>query len=328
MKAKIRRWFDDRAPRQDNFGLGIRTVYVFFSRQGLLFLFLLIITFATGTNYGNNLILGLFFYLGSIWLVSAIVTFLQLSKLNFTLIDIKLAPAHAITWVDFMLSSHSGTPARQITLSFDYHQDDLDKLSAQDKQVFLDNHSVTLANVKEPTTIRLPIITQNRGVMALPRLNIHSVYPLGITRAWSYGRFATPAIVYPSPKIFEGKSTHTAHLDDSGVGGQTIMGQEDFDKLDTYQEGENLSRVSWGHLARGMGMLTKHFGDTISPSETLDYYAMPAMHHEERLSELAYLLTKKEEHIPFALNLPSGKSPLGAGRAFINDCLIRLAKEP
>ncbi len=57
----FRQFFDKRTPRQDSFGLGLRNIYIFFSRQGWLFLLLLLVTFVTGTNYGNNLVLGLFF---------------------------------------------------------------------------------------------------------------------------------------------------------------------------------------------------------------------------------------------------------------------------
>lgn len=328
MKHYIRQWFNRRSPHQDHFGLNIRTIYVFFSRQGLLYLFLLIITFVVGTNYGNNLVLGLFFYLGSVWLVSAMVTFLQLSRLQMALVLVSPIPAHSLAWVRIAIDSHSGTPARQIVLSFDYDKGDLAKLSPTDQITFKNNHQQILASVGKKTEVNLPIITSERGIMNLPRLNIHSTYPLGITRAWAYGFFKSPCFVYPAPKPVEGKVIHNQHLDESGTGGRTILGVDDFDRLDAYQEGESLASVSWGHVARGMGMLTKHFGDTVSPSETLDYYAMPSMHHEERLSELSFLLLKKDKLTPFHLNLPSGKSPLGMGDDFVEQCLIRLAKEP
>lgn len=328
MKQRIRQWLNRRSPHQDQFGLGIHNIYVFFSRQGLLYLFLLIITFMVGTNYGNNLVLGLFFYLGSVWLMSAIVTFLQLSRLEFEFVATSPTPAHSIAWVRIAITSHSGTPARQIALAFDYNKDDLAKLSLADQATFNTHREQILAEVGKKTEISLPIITGKRGIMALPRLNIHSTYPLGITRAWAYGFFASPCFIYPAPKPVEGKSGYSQTLDDTGTGGRTVLGVDDFDRLDSYQEGESLASVSWGHVARGMGMLTKHFGDTVSPSETLDYYAMPAMHHEERLSELVFLLLKKEKHTPFSLILPSGKSPLGAGDGFVEECLVRLAKEP
>lgn len=327
LKVALRRWFDGHSPRQDSFELGLSTIYVFFSPQGYLYLALLAITFALGTNYGNNLVLGVFFYLMAVWLIASIATFLQLYELRFEIKSISLSHAHSIAWVELSVGSHA-KPSRQIALSFDIDKDKLEALSAADRQYITEHAELVLTSTDSSASIRLPVVTGKRGVMSLPRLRIHSVYPLGITRAWSYGFFERQAFVYPMPRPFEGTSTSIAQISDLGSGGQLMVGTDDFDKLDTYVEGENLARVSWSHVARGMGMLTKHFGDGVLPNETLDYYVMPSMHHEERLEQLAYLLTKQDPNSPFFLNLPSGKSPLGMGQTFIDECLIRLAKEP
>lgn len=97
MTSRIQRFFDKRSPHQNHFGLGFGTIYIFASRQGGLFCGLLVITLIAGVNYGNNLILGLFFYLLSIWLVSAILTFLQLLPLSFEFGNINVAPAKSLT---------------------------------------------------------------------------------------------------------------------------------------------------------------------------------------------------------------------------------------
>ena len=54
------RWFAARAPKNDSATLNLRNVYIFFSREGMLFAVLLVITFIAGINYGNNLVLGLY----------------------------------------------------------------------------------------------------------------------------------------------------------------------------------------------------------------------------------------------------------------------------
>lgn len=323
----IRHWFDKKSPHQDCFGLGLGNIYVFFSRQGLLYLGLLILTFVVGTNYANNLVLGLFFYLGAVWLVGIVVTFLQLSRLEFELSFVELSQAHSICWVEFEISSRTQTPARQIRLSFDYDKNALDRLNPQDRALFLNHHTLTLSHVQKAQSVRLPIIASKRGVFDLPRLSIQSVYPLGITQAWSYGFFVAPWYVYPTPKPFD-SPIQTQHANQSGAGIHSVSGVEDFDRLDTYIPGQNLSSVSWAHVARGMGMLSKHFGETAGISQTLDYYAMPSIHHEDKLSELAYLLTKQDPNTPFRLNLPTGLSDTGSTHAFIQDCFVRLAKEP
>ncbi|WP_243443457.1 hypothetical protein [Psychrobacter sp. JCM 18903] len=68
--SALSRWFASRAPKSDSATLNLRNVYIFFSREGTLYAVLLIITFIAGINYGNNLVLGLCFYLVSVWLIS------------------------------------------------------------------------------------------------------------------------------------------------------------------------------------------------------------------------------------------------------------------
>lgn len=327
LKARLRRWFDRRSPRQDQFSLGLSTIYVFFSPQGYLYLALLVITFTLGTNYGNNLVLSVFFYLVAVWLISAVATFLQLYQLTFEIKSVSLAQARSIAWVEFVVSTPA-KPSRQIELGFDVDERLLAVLEPSEQALFEQNRQRVLANTGTHTTVRLPILTDKRGVMSLPRLSIRTTYPLGITQAWGYGFFARQALVYPAPKPFDGNALAQMTQLDDGAGGQLVAGTDDFDKLDSYVAGESLSRVSWSHVARGMGMLTKHFGDGVRPNETLDYYAVPALNHEDKLSNLAYVLLQKDPQNPFYLNLPSGQSPLGAGQAFIDECLIRLAKEP
>lgn len=312
-------------PTGDRFGFGVSNVFVFVSRQGLLFLLLLFVTFATGTNYANNLILGLFFYLLSLGLVCAVLTFLQLSSLRIELQKTALGQAGGLIWVELAITSHSKTPSRQVRLSF--YEDNVtppEGLSDSDKTRFLRERAVVLSSVKEAVSVCLPVIADKRGQVVLPKLRLSSTYPLGVVKAWAYGRFVSHAYAYPTPKM--PPSVAMGVNASSGAGQATQSGQSDFDKLDSYQAGESLARVSWGHLARGAGMLTKQFADGVATSSVLDYADMPASDHEGKLSQLCYLV--KNTKPPFALHLPSHKGQAGFDDAFIQQCLLYLAKEP
>ena len=323
----LARFLARRTPTGDHFRLNSRNVYVFFSRQGTLFVVLLLITFATGTNYANNLILGLFFYLLSLWLVCQVLTFWQLSGLNIALQSAGFGQAGGLVWVELLVSSDRATPARQISLSFyDKQTVNTDILSQAEQVQFAGQRTVTLPSVREACVVRLPVIVAERGTVRLPRLTIKSSYPLGVIQAWAYARFVSQALAYPCPVAPQLPDNAHLALDEAGQGAQSVSGQEDFDRLDTYNEGESLARVSWGHVARGMGMLTKHFADNLAPSTTLNYYAMPSATHEGKLSELAFLVLRTDT--PFRLRLPSGQGALGAGEQFVRQSLIRLENEP
>ncbi len=317
-------WFASRAPKSDYAKLNLRNVYIFFSREGMLFAVLLLITFIAGVNYGNNLVLGLCFYLISIWLISFHVTFAHVSGLQVQLLEITTAQVGDPIWVTLQLRSDSRQPRRQLLFSFESP----DKKTKQNKPVLI-------PRLQGEQTIRLPVMTTQRGEFELPRLKIKTVYPLGIMQAWSYVYFARSGWVYPKLQAFDWQSHKVAtSLDDVPIGGhyvQSTQGQDDFERLDNYIEGESLARVSWGHVARGQGMFTKHFADPVGCEQTLDYYAMPAPTHEQKLGQLAYGVTVLgASGTPFQMRLPNDTAPptIGHGDSFANQCLLALAKAP
>ncbi|WP_223333279.1 DUF58 domain-containing protein [Psychrobacter pacificensis] len=321
------RWFASRAPKNDSATLNLRNVYIFFSREGMLFAVLLVITFIAGINYGNNLVLGLCFYLVSVWLISFHVTFAHISGLQVRLLEVTMTEAGTPAWVTLQLKSESRQPRRQLLFEFEQAADKKDK-SGTNRQ-----SSILVTSLQSEQTIRLPVQTYNRGPLELPRLIIKTVYPLGIMRAWSYVYFARKTWVYPKPEAFDWQVQYSvASSEDLPTGGQYRQGQDDFERLDNYVEGESLARVSWGHVARGQGMFTKHFADPVGHEQTLDYADMPGAHHEQKLAQLAHgALTLGQLGVPFQMRLPNDtptSAAVGDGETFAQACLLRLAKAP
>lgn len=327
IKSALSRWFASRAPKNDSATLNLRNVYIFFSREGMLFAVLLVITFIAGVNYGNNLVLGLCFYLVSVWLISFHVTFAHISGLQIRLLDVTMSQAGSPAWVTLQLDSKSRQPRRQLLFEFETSADRNRKADTNDQ------NAIRITRLQGEEVIRLPVQTSNRGQFELPRLTIKTVYPLGIMRAWSYVYFARKAWVYPKPETFDWQAQYAvANMEDLPTGGQYRQGQDDFERLDSYIEGESLARVSWSHVARGQGMFTKHFADPVGHEQTLDYADMPAAHHEQKLAQLAHgALTLGQLGVPFQMRLPSdapATAVMGDGEVFAQACLLRLAKTP
>lgn len=321
------RWFASRAPKNDSAMLNLRNVYIFFSREGMLFAVLLVITFIAGINYGNNLVLGLCFYLVSVWLISFHVTFAHISGLQVRLLEVTMTEAGTPAWVTLQLKSESRQPRRQLLFEFEQAADKQDKAGTNRQS------SILVTSLQSEQTIRLPVQTQSRGQFELPRLTIKTVYPLGIMRAWSYVYFARKTWVYPKHEAFDWQVQYSvASSEDLPTGGQYRQGQDDFERLDNYVEGESLARVSWGHVARGQGMFTKHFADPVGHEQTLDYADMPGAHHEQKLAQLAHgALTLGQLGVPFQMRLPNDtptSAAVGDGETFAQACLLRLAKAP
>lgn len=333
LSTVMAQWFAKRAPKSDRVKLNLRSVYIFFSKEGALFAVLLVITFIAGVNYANNLVLGLFFYLASVWFISFHLTFTHVSGLKVELVDITTAEVGAPVWVTIKLINDARQPRRQLLLSFD-----VDKKSEKsapkaknNPRLNQDKSRVLVPELKKEAEVRLAVPTINRGKLTLPRLIIKSTYPLGIMRAWSYVYFAKVTWVTPKPMAFDWQTKFVAaQTSDSAVSGRSIQGQDDFEQLSSYVEGESLARVSWAHVARGQGMLTKHFADPVGQEFRLDYADMPASTHEQKLSQLAFGVNELDRlGTPFQLVLPdAAAAPIGQGAQFTQACLLRLAKAP
>lgn len=318
LQQKTQRFFAKRAPRQDDVKLGLNNVYVFFSRQGVLFALLLLVTFVMGVNYGNNLVLGLFFYLFAVWLVSVFYTFVQISGLSVRFVEATLTQAQSLAWITLEIGTRS-KGCRQVYVAFDQ----------QMPKHIQTPQGTMLTCVGAASLVRLPVYMDKRGHHVLPRLLVQSVYPLGVMRAWAYVRFASGVFVYPKGQPFEWQKHQSVTAQGEQANAMSVVSQDDFDRLDTYAQGESLSRVSWTHMARGLGMLTKHFADPVGYEWCLDYALMPSISHEQKLAQLVFAIEQlKELHVPFMLKLPNFQGQLGVGEAFVEYNLLQIAKEP
>ena len=334
------RFFKRRSPVCRETMLTQRNIYIFFSQEGVMYALLMLITFVTGINYGNNLVLGLCFFLGSLLVITIHYTFSHLSKLHLKIIDVQPSQVGEPVQVRIEISGSSKQPHRQIQLSFNKQvfaytqplQPSINRVSQKSNPQNKPRQSptITLNQVQAPQVISLWLPTTQRGWLVLPRLTVSSVYPLGILRAWSYVYFEGGAWVYPQALPYDLQVNQQVKIDDiQEIAREAQAGQDDFEQLDSYVTGESLARISWSHLARGQGLLSKRFGDPVGQEQLLDYYQMPALNHEDKLKQLRYGVAQlSQRNLSFRLRLPDGEGDVGQGSAFEQQSLIRLAKTP
>lgn len=315
-----------------------KRIYIFLSKEGFLYGMLLLITFIAGVNYANNLILGMCFYLASILVICIHFTYAQLSGLHIKMLDIADAECGDLVRVRLQISATGSKPHRQILLEFQNEvvsspMSKTETNTETEKETQFDATNIKrkelLASVLEQTIVSFYLPATRRGQFVLPRLTISSVYPLGVLKTWTYILFHNHAWVWPNKLSFPsyGSDTAKAHSE-SNITGQK-KGSDEFDKLDTYQLGESLARVSWKHLASGKGMITKHFADPMGKDVILDYHNMPASHHENKLRQLSYAVQAlSKTNTPFALKTPFGALTLNTGDIHLAQCLLILAKAP
>lgn len=295
IRNKAQAWQNRRLPPIQQVRLTQKQIFIFLTKEGGLFAMMMLTIFVAGVNYANNMVLGMCFLLGSIVIVTVHHTFHNFSGLLLEAIDASDSEAGGTTQYRIRISPSGRKIPRQILLTWDGQAQLVDQLRASTLLTF---------NLSTPT----------RGQFLPPRLTVSTVYPLGLLRAWTYVRFNQIAWVSPKPieGIPNGQTTAAVDHEDAV---SRIAGQDEFEDLRTFMPGESLSRVSWPHLARGQGVLTKQFSDARGREQLLDYDVMHGG-HELRLSQLAYWVNRlTSEHIAFELKVRDRTLTLGAGVA-------------
>ena len=301
------RWLDRRIKPAREIRLDQKKIFIFPTRYGFFFLLTALLLFIGGINYENSLILNLCFLLVSLFIISILYTFRNLSGLVIKAGVAEDSFAGGQSLFDVILRRVGDKPHEALHLIW-YDND-------SGSQDVIDLHE---------THARLMLDTPKRGLFRPRRLKIQSTFPLGLIRAWSWVDLDMSSIVYPRPLQGELLSG-----DDGGDGEgtqKTSRGQDDFDQLRNYQVGDSLKNVAWKQYARGQGMHTKVFHGYLHETEWLDWHHVNANNAEEKLSILCYwVLRYGEERRLFGLRLPGASIGPGSGKAHEVQCLQALA---
>ena len=303
----FQRWAAKRSPRADQVTLQHRTIYVLPSKQGIFFLLTILLIWVLGTNYQNNLILGLSFFLTSIMLVSVIHAFKNLLGLT----CIPNAKQHAVVGemapFNIQLSSAYLAAHHGLLLS-------------------LDNTEPVCADLiaDKPTRVRLNISARHRGWLKLPRIVLKSYFPFGLIRAWAYIDLNHRALIFPrpiacdQPPLGAGQGTEGIYL--------SAQRGDEFQGFQTYHPGSPLSHIAWKQYARGAGMHLKDYRAQQSEHYWLDWQALNARDTELALSNLSYwVIHFSDNNIEFGLRLPNITIEIGVGDVHRLNALTALA---
>lgn len=312
------RFVDKRVPAADKHSLSQKNLFIFPTKLGFIFLSIVFVLWVLGTNYQNNLILALAFFMISLFVLAILLTF---QNLNCLVVSFRGNTGDAFVSspvsLSFLLLKRSKGAAEEIQMTW---EPDVNSQDGSEK-----NTTTVFGVMNNEEEHAVTWLASGRGRKKLPRLRVQSTFPLGIVRCWTWLRFNKEVIVFPQP--VNGSLGHTQHAAEGEEDGlHAIKGGEDFSGLNDYRIGDSLKRVYWKSFARGRGMHVKEFAESTSQEVWLDYSAVMANSIEERLSILAYwVLQCDQENETFGLSLPSKDIAPGSGRAHRDRCLLELA---
>jgi len=306
INKRFDKWLSRRMPATKEITLNSGNTFIFPSKTGIHFLVSCFILFLLGTNYQNNLILFLVFFL-----CSFMITCLLLSFKNLAGLIIKSVETHA------QFAGHD----IQFKLRIKHN-----KHSGQDISYKFQHASSVLHTIVESDSVCLYALNKQRGYFNPGRVTVRSTFPFGLFNVWTHLDFGLQVLLYPKP--IENKMSlqrSPSNLHDSSLN-QSIAGVDQFSNLKNYQAGESLKSVAWKQVAQGRGWFSKQFEQSAGGDISLDIDTLNHLPLETRLSYICYQIIELERtEQRYALSLYNQNIEVGSGRSHQKRCLTALA---
>ncbi|TWT20090.1 DUF58 domain-containing protein [Luteimonas marina] len=304
--------FDAWARRRTPAALPVRfdrhRIYILPTRFGAFFTVLLLVMGVGALNYNNNPALLLCLLLAGAGIASLLQAQLQLGGLEIHAIGAEPVPAGTALLMRVHARAPVGRARRGLRV----------ECGGQAAVLSLDDGA-------GEAVLSLP--TATRGWLDPGRLRISTTRPLGLARAWAYAWSDAPLLVYPAPEAGgpplpsgAGDSLHS-RLQPAG---------DDVHHLRDWRRGDSRRAVAWKASARRDALLVREFEQPLGADIVLDWRALAALRHEDRIRRLARWVDEAErESRRYRLLLP-GQPPLGpgSGAAHRHACLRALALLP
>ena len=277
------------------------------TRNGVIFILLILAMFIGSLNYSNNLGFLLTFLLGSIAFVSIADSYKNLAGITIGSSFARPVFAGEKAVFEFIVS---GGPASRARMSFAFEGQPI---------------AIYDLVANEDNCIRVFAHAASRGILKPGPLLIHSDYPLGLLRVYTQIDLKLESIVYPKPlpgnvNILALRYPDGEDVKDSG------SGSDDFRGLKSYAPGDPLQRISWRASSRGQGLFTKDFHGRFASAAFLDWHSLKAFDPEHKLSLLCHMVLKAyQDKWTYGLRLPGISIGPGKGRGHKLRCLKALA---
>lgn len=305
-KNRFEKWLKRRIPATKEITLNNRNLFIFPSKNGLSFLLCCFILFLLGTNYQNNLILIMVFFLCSLMITCLLLSYRNLA--NLTLMAFESEPQFAGKDCKFELRVIADNNQPQdVSFSFQSNLSDFQTVIDRDKVV-------------------LYACSRTRGYFNPGRITVRSTFPFGLYTVWTHVDFGIKVLLYPEPIENLIKAVPYSENNSHDSFNQTTLGVDQFSTLKSYQQGESLKSVAWKQLAQGRGWLSKQFEQSLGEDLLLDINSLKHLPLESRLSFLCYQILELDKcQQRYALTLGKQKIEMNSGKRHKEHCLKALA---
>jgi len=299
-----------RRQGEDAFPLELRArrLYILPTRTGLAFGLLLFLMLVTGMNYANSLALLLTFLLGA-W---AIVGMIECQRTLRGLVVLQARADDCFAGAAGRFALHMGNPTRIARHSIELR---CPGSPAQDFEL----------PARGELWVDAPFLAGARGRQRLDRLELATLAPFGLFRAWTWLYLPLEAIVYPRPAgarpLPRSGAWHQSH-----AVATTGRDPGQWAGLRPYAEGDSPRSIAWKAWARGGPLLVGQYEGEGGDEHLLGEGTLGDLPPEDRLSQLAaWVEACSRDGSAFALELGGVRLPLGQGSEQRTSALRALA---
>ncbi len=303
---RFSRWLDRRIPPKDRITLSQKNVFIFPTRTGFVFGALIALLILGAINYQASLVYGVAFLLGSLFLVTILYTFRNLSGLTLELSGARPGFVGEDVEISIRVTRPEGRVREGIQLGWPEGIMRWAEISDQASDV-----------------VKLYVRAPARGYFDPGRLLVETYFPLGLLRAWTWVDLDVRALVYPKPIFGDYPRAVTGHRDE----GQLIdpLGSDDFNDIKAYRPGDPIRNIIWRSYARSDDLMVKEYASYVEPRLWLSLESVEGDLEEKisRLTGLALKATREERE--FGMDLGSARIPPATGEAHLEQALKELA---
>ena len=299
-------WLERRVPPASQITLSQDSIFIFPTGQGIAFGLLIASLMLGAINYQSSLVYGVAFLLGSLFLVTILHTFKNLSGVQIEFIGTPGGFVGEDIEFEIRVSRSSGGGREGIRVAW-----------PNTVKQWVDIQE------REACTIRLFVQAEQRGWFNPGRMLIETYYPLGLLRAWTWVDLTAVALIYPKP-IHGESPLESATQRDTGTLVDPL-GSDDFTDVREYQPGDPIKHIIWKSYARTGTPVIKQYSSFLDPRFMLDWNAVQGG-TEERLSRLTGLALDADRRLrDYGLEIPGTNIPPACGSHHLQGVLKALA---
>lgn len=272
-----------------------RRLYILPTRAGLGFGVLLFLMLLAGLNYANSLALFTTFLLAGVALSAMHLCHRNLLGARLTAMRSEPAFAEGTASVEAVVENVS-TVARHAW-----------SIEAFDRESVARN-----VDPRGFVTLQVPVPVTRRGVLDVTRVRLSTTYPFGLFRAWTWIHVPLELVVYPHAK--GALAPRTARGTSGGAQYAAIPGDDEWESLRAYREGDSPRKVAWKAFARGGPLLVKEYAAEAGADHLFSYDRIRGLDRERRLQQLCrWIVDAEQRGERYGLELPGWRLPPASG---------------